>query len=75
MYIYDLGGTLVSQLSTGIDFVTDGNQAGANRIGAAAFAPDLDKIDLKSGVYLYVLRVGDGTNITDSVKGKFAIVN
>lgn len=74
MEIFDLEGTLISQLNAPLTFIANGNRAGVNTVDAGGFSPDLDAIDLQSGVYLYVLRVGDGSGDTERVRGKFALV-
>jgi hypothetical protein len=68
--VYDLEGSEVARYATGESFFFEGNEAGPNEVPGT----DVIRVDLESGVYLYVLRVTQGGTTTDEVRGKFALV-
>ena len=71
--VFDLEGLEVGVFGARAGSGSDGNQAGPNEIRGSQFRWHSD--DVKSGVYLYSMRVEDlGQQGTDAVRGKFAIV-
>jgi hypothetical protein len=72
--VFDVSGQRMGAFGATSQFLTDGNQAGVNRVsGATDF--DWDGPDLKPGVYLYSIRCfDDDGSVADVAEGKFALV-
>ncbi len=73
IWVWDLEGQQIGFFGKSSSFISDGNQAGANRITGSQFRWEVP--DLESGAYLYTIRVLDsGGALSDHATGKFAVV-
>jgi len=72
LLLFDLGGLLVGEFSTGEQYFFEGNQAGVNRVDGSEIKWEGPR--LEPGVYVYTLRVTERSAATDYVRGKFAVL-